>query len=73
MKKVKLLFILTLIFTINIYGQESDYVKPIDRSVQPKQGKTPTIDLKEPAHKFISILILYYPKQFTTNSYPCTP
>ena len=48
MKKVKLLFILTLIFTINIYGQESDYVKPIDRSVQPKQGKTPTIDLKEP-------------------------
>ena len=48
MKKVKLLFFLTLIFTINIYGQESDYVKPIDRSVQPKQGKTPTIDLKKP-------------------------
>ena len=48
MKKVKLLFILTLIFTINIYGQESDYVKPIDRSIQPKQGKTPTIDLKKP-------------------------
>ena len=49
MKKVKLLFVLTLIFTINIYGQEGDYVKPIDRSVQPKQGKTPTIDLKKPA------------------------
>ena len=48
MKKVKLLFVLTLIFTINIYGQEGDYIKPIDRSVQPKQGKTPTIDLKEP-------------------------
>jgi len=48
MKKVKLLFFLTLIFTINIYGQESDYVKPIDRSVQPKQGKIPTIDLKKP-------------------------
>ena len=48
MKKVKLLFVLTLIFTINIYGQESDYVKPIDRSVQPKQGKIPTIDLKKP-------------------------
>ena len=45
MKKVKLLFFLTLIFTINIYGQESDYVKPIDRSVQPKQGKIHTIDL----------------------------
>ena len=42
MKKVKLLFVLTLIFTINIYGQEGDYIKPIDRSVQPKQGKTPT-------------------------------
>ena len=49
MKKNKLLFVLTLIFTFNIYGQESDYVKPIDRSVQPKQGKTPTIDLKKPS------------------------
>ena len=29
-------------------SQESDYVKPIDRSIQPKQGDTPTIDLKEP-------------------------
>ena len=48
MKKVKLLFVLTLIFTININSQESDYVKPIDRSIQPKQGKTPTIDLKKP-------------------------
>ena len=48
MKKVKLLFVLTLIFTININSQESDYVKSIDRSVQPKQGKTPTIDLKKP-------------------------
>tara|TARA_B100001109_G_scaffold117961_1_gene96156 strand:- start:697 stop:2829 length:2133 start_codon:yes stop_codon:yes gene_type:complete len=49
MKKAKLLFVLSLIFTLNIYGQESDYVKPIDRSVQPKQGKTPTIDLKKPS------------------------
>ena len=48
MKKVKLLLALTLIFTINIYSQEREYIKPIDRSIQPQQGKTPTIDLKEP-------------------------
>ena len=48
MKKVKLLLVLTLLFTININSQESDYVKPIDRSIQPKQGETPTIDLKKP-------------------------
>jgi len=35
-------------FTIDLSSQESDYVKPIDRSIQPKQGKTPTIDLKKP-------------------------
>ena len=48
MKKVKLLLVLTLLFTININSQESDYVKPIDRSIQPEQGETPTIDLKKP-------------------------
>ena len=48
MKKVKLLFVLTLMFNINLFGQERDYIKPIDRSIQPQQGKTPTIDLKEP-------------------------
>ena len=48
MKKIKLFLVLSLIFTINIHSQESDYVKPVDRSVQPKQGKTPTIDLKKP-------------------------
>ena len=48
MKKVKLLLVLTLLFTININSQEGDYVKPIDRSIQPKQGETPTIDLKKP-------------------------
>ena len=48
MKKVKLLLVLTLLFTIYIISQESDYVKPIDRSIQPKQGETPTIDLKKP-------------------------
>ena len=48
MKKVKLLLVLTLLFTININSQDGDYVKPIDRSIQPKQGETPTIDLKKP-------------------------
>ena len=48
MKKVKLLFVLTFLFTLGVKSQESDYVKPIDRSIQPKQGDTPTIDLKEP-------------------------
>lgn len=48
MKKVKLLFVLTLLFTIGVKSQENNYVKPIDRSIQPEQGDTPTIDLKEP-------------------------
>ena len=48
MKKAKLLLVLTLLFTININSQDGDYVKPIDRSIQPKQGETPTIDLKKP-------------------------
>ena len=48
MKKLILFFVLTFFFTIDLSSQESDYVIPIDRSVQPKQGKTPTIDLKKP-------------------------
>ena len=44
MKKIKLLFVLTLLFTLSVNSQENDYVKPIDRSIQPKQGDTPTID-----------------------------
>ena len=48
MKKLTLFIVLTFFFTIDLISQESDYVKPIDRSIQPKQGKTPTIDLKKP-------------------------
>ena len=48
MKKLTLFILLTFFFTIDLSSQESDYVKPIDRSIQPKQGKTPTIDLKKP-------------------------
>ena len=48
MKKLTLFIVLTFFFTIDLSSQESDYVKPIDRSIQPKQGKTPTIDLKKP-------------------------
>jgi predicted Zn-dependent peptidase len=48
MKKLTLFIVLTFFFTIDLSSQESDYVKPIDRSIQPKQGDTPTIDLKEP-------------------------
>ena len=48
MRKITLLTILLIFSTIYSNAQESDYVTSIDRSVQPKQGETPTIDLKQP-------------------------
>ena len=48
MRKITLLTILLIFSAIYSNAQESDYVTSIDRSVQPKQGETPTIDLKQP-------------------------
>ena len=48
MRKIILLTILLIFSATYSNAQESDYVKSIDRSVQPKQGKTPTIYLKQP-------------------------